>query len=134
MSPLVPTPKPDKRRALCLACSTEFDVDDSVFACPGCGDEGVPADPTVRPEFKITWHELRCLVMWAEFWASSQNEVDKGKMQKVVYGIADRLQIQHMDGPPITFSQELAGLRAEYGNVEQNVIVEPSDGPKPVDQ
>ena len=106
------------RKALCLACGQEFDMDDTVYVCPGCGDDGIPADPTIRPEFKITWHELRCLVMWAEFWASSQNEKDSGKMKRIVYGIADRLHMQHMDGPPITFSQELADVRNLYGEVE----------------
>lgn len=116
----------EMRKALCLACSQESDVDDSTFCCPKCGDPGIPADPTVRPEFKVTWHELRCLVMWAEFWASNHSGEDAGKMQRIVYGIADRLHMQHMDGPPITFSQELSDLRAHAGvsNVEQNVIKE----------
>lgn len=119
----------NKNRVLCLSCSEEFEVDDSVIACPGCGDEGIPADIMVRPSFRITWHELRCLVMWAEFYASGQSEKDKGKMQRIVYGIADRLHMQHMDGPPITFSQELAELRAHPGvtGLKQNVIVEPED-------
>jgi hypothetical protein len=79
----------------------------------------------VRPEFKITWHELRVIVMWAEFWASKHAETTPS-MLKAVYGIADRLHAQHLDGPALTFSQELAELRADprVGSVEQNVIPE----------
>ena len=127
---------------LCLACSQVMEPkdDETVYACPKCGDEGIPADYSERPEFKITWHELRCLVMWAEFWASRSDtaaeEAKKsgdedrirvagsGNMRKIVYGIADRLHAQHMDGPPLTFSQELAEARSEYGKIEQNVIKE----------
>lgn len=49
-------------------------------------------------------------------------------MRRVVYGIADRLHTQHMDGPALTFSQELSELRSHYPGVEQNVIREE---PKP---
>lgn len=121
-----------------------MELDDAVpcMACPKCGDTGIPADYSDRPEFRITWHELRCIVMWAEFWASQSDSkaeearksgnaeaimlAGSGKMRKVVYGIADRLHAQHMDGPPLTFSQELSDLRSEFGdgNVQQNVILE----------
>ena len=119
---------------LCLACGGEFKVpeDEHVSCCPGCGDVGIPADLDERPEFKITWHELRCLVMWAERWASSSD--DSKRMQRIVYGIADRLHMQHMDGPSLTFAQELAGLRSDpqFGEVSQNVIREDyNDEPKP---
>ena len=112
-------------KCLCLACSQEFDVDETVYACPGCGDTGIPADLSERPDFKITWHELRCLVMWAEFWASRNAETSPN-MLKIVYGIAGRLHAQHMDGPALTFSQELAELRSDprVVGVEQNVIKE----------
>ena len=123
----------DMKKALCLACGGEFDVDETVYACPSCGDEGIPADPSVRPEFKITWHELRCLVMWAEFWATSQDDDAHKTMRKVVYGIADRLHIQHMDGPPLTFSQEIADLRTMPGIA--NIEITKSDGsPSPFDK
>ena len=111
---------------LCLACGGEFNIapDEQVYSCPGCGDEGIPADLDERPEFKITWHELRCLVMWAERWASSCDE--SKRMQRIVYGIADRLHLQHMDGPSLTFAQQLADLRADpsIGEISQNVIRE----------
>ena len=113
---------------LCLACNQvmEIDSETAAYGCPQCGDDGIPADYDVRPEFCVTWHELRCLVMWAEFYASGFSEKDGGRMQRIVYGIADRLHVQHMDGPPLTFSQELADLRALPGVTEltQNVIRE----------
>lgn len=117
--------EPSGGRYLCLACSQEYEIGiNPIYRCPACKDDGIPADFSVRPEFKITWEELRCIVMWAERWASQNSDEDKGKMQRVVYGIADRLHVQHMDGPSLTFSQELADLRSIYGPVEQNVIKE----------
>jgi len=130
---------------LCLSCSQISTVKEgeTFYGCPSCGDQhGIPADYSVRPEFRITWHELRCLVMWAEFYASKCDAeaeeaktsgdtlriamAGQGNMRKIVYGIADRLQAQHMDGPALTFSQELAELRADprISGVEQNVIKE----------
>lgn len=121
----------DDRQWLCLACSQimALNDDEPIYACPNCGDTGIPADYSVRPDFKITWHELRCLVMWAEFWASAKDDDGHKTMRKVVYGIADRLHSQHMDGPSLTFSQELADLRSEFGAVKQNVIKEDGIAP-----
>lgn len=62
--------------------------------------------------------------MWAEFWASAKDDDAHRDMRKVVYGIAGALQLQIPDGTPLTFSNELADLRSEYGRVEQNVIRE----------
>lgn len=46
----------DNIQWLCLACSQIMNLrnDEEIFACPHCGDTGVPADYAVRPEFKIT--------------------------------------------------------------------------------
>lgn len=112
---------------LCLTCSEVSDVEDgtTIYGCPKCGDNGCPADYAERPEFKITWHELRCLVMWAERWAS--NSDNSKRMQRIVYGIADRLHMQHMEGPSLTFAQQIADLRADpniTGEIVQTVIRE----------
>jgi hypothetical protein len=73
---------------------------------------------------KITTLELRVLVMWAEFWASAKDDEDHKGMRKVLYGIADALQVQIPGGIGLTFSSELADLRTEYKDIEQNVIRE----------
>lgn len=41
-----------------------------------------------------------------------------------MYGIADAIQAQHFDRGSLTFASELADLRSEFGQVDQNVIVE----------
>lgn len=112
----------DTRRFLCLRCSevAHVDLQNLPDRCPACGEQSIPADldrDTVTVE--VTWHELRCLVMWAEWWAG----VDRGDkdqrytMQRVVAGIADRIYRQHLDKAPLTFTGELAELRATFPNI-----------------
>jgi DNA-directed RNA polymerase subunit RPC12/RpoP len=117
---------------LCLACSKEIDPKDPRISdtshpfhggCPECGHRGIPADLTEKVSVSITWHELRVLTIWAERWASHCK--DTPNMLPTVYGIADRLQMQHMDKPGLTFLSELSDLRGTgFGNIEQNVIRE----------
>ena len=111
---------------LCLECGKEVEPDEKLMCCPGCGSTGVPVDLKKELTVRTTWHELRILVMWAERWASSAEEKKESeKMLKVVYRIADRIQAQHLDQESgLTFASELSGLRAEFGEVEQNVIRE----------
>lgn len=121
---------------LCLKCSKEVAEDDPRLSdrthphwggCPECGAKGIPADTNDKVQVSITWHELRCLVIWAERWAGSYSGEDPTMMQ-VVYGIADRLQIQHMDKPGLTFRSELAEIAAAGFKYEQNVIPEDRSG------
>lgn len=72
-----------KTNWLCLACSQEFDPKDPRIldknhpnhgGCPGCGYAGIPADLSQMLSVNITWHELRCLVIWAERWANEAGE------------------------------------------------------------
>lgn len=120
---------------LCLSCSAEINPEDPRIedkshpnhgGCPECGAKGIPADlekDTVT--VKITWHELRVLTIWAERWASTdQAKSATTDMLKTVYGIADRLQAQHMERPGLTFRSELAELSASGISFEQNVIRE----------
>ncbi|MDE2098953.1 MAG: hypothetical protein KGL39_16995 [Patescibacteria group bacterium] len=125
---------------LCLACSQEFPDDDPRISdsshknyggCPGCGHNGIPADTSTRLSISITWHELRVLCIWAERWASmSETQAEKSGdrpliMLKVVYGIADRIQAQHLEQETgLTFRSELAELSAAGLRYEQNVIKE----------
>lgn len=114
---------------LCLDCGKETEPDEKLMCCPHCQGTGIPVDLDKMLTVRTTWHELRILTMWAEFWASNQQDkANSEKMLRVVYRIADRIQQQHMDQEGgLTFASELADLRAHpqvTGDVEQNVIRE----------
>lgn len=34
--------------------------------CPACGTRSVPHDPALDVTLTLNWHDLRCLVIWAE--------------------------------------------------------------------
>ena len=114
---------------LCLQCGKATEPDDDLHACPNCGSTNPPVDLQKELSVKITWQELRVIVMWAERWASScQDKEMSESMLKTVYRIADRIQQQHLDQETgLTFASELAELRASdliSGEVQQNVIRE----------
>lgn len=122
---------------LCLACNKEIDPQDPRIsdsshpyygACPECGERGIPADLAERLTISITWHELRVLCIWAERWAGKAPESERAFMLRTVYGIADRIQMQHLDQKVgLTFRSELAELSGMGLKYEQNVI--PEDEP-----
>lgn len=101
-------------RLLCLRCSTisDIDMDNLPENCPACHHQGIPANiDTDTVTVETTWHELRCIVMWAERWAGSvDDENQRYTMQRVVGGIARRIQEQHLDKSALTFTGELMGL------------------------
>lgn len=119
---------------LCLQCDQTFDPTDARIedkthqhygGCPGCGAKTLPIDLERSAEIKITWQELRILVIWAERWADGmKDEMVRKSSLKSVYTIADRIQIQHADAPGLTFRSELAGLSEAGYKFEQNVIKE----------
>lgn len=122
---------------LCLECGKETVPDEKLMDCPHCHSLGIPVDTDKMLIVRTSWHELRILTMWAEFWASSQKDkAESEKLLRIVYRIADRIQQQHMDQEcGLTFASELAELRASpqvIGEVEQNVIRElPPSEPRP---
>jgi len=107
---------------LCLHCSHEVEPNPELKACPQCGDEGIPADLDKKVAVRITIHELRILVMWAEFNASGQKDLAaRQRLQRVVYGIADRLILQLPEGSgPLTFMGELSEVRGAGYALETN--------------
>lgn len=119
---------------LCLACSKEIDPEDPRISdkmhhnhggCPECGHRGIPADTAASVTVKITWHELRVLCIWAERWASQCESAESPNMLGTVYGIADRIQAQHLDQKTgLTFRSDLAELSGAGIRFEQNVIGE----------
>lgn len=118
-------------RLLCLECSETVEVegDHALDACPNCGGRGIPADPDATVTVTITIHELRILVMWAEFHAAAHNgDPSTGNMQAVVGGIARRLKAQAPDELPVlTFSDELAEVADAYPGMETNFPIHRDD-------
>lgn len=112
---------PADERLLCLACGQWFDHIKDVACCPGCGDHGIPASSKDLVTVSITWHELRCLVMWAERFAhiTDKKGDNPRRLLPVVYGIADRLYQQHLSNSPLTLAGEIADVKAALG--ESNV-------------
>lgn len=105
-------------KVLCLACNEWQTIPDDYDkpGCPGCGDTGIGALEEDIVTIKITWHELRVLVMWAEKFSLRQGR------SKIVYGIADRIILQHPERIPLTLAGEIAQLKEMFGekNVETN--------------
>ena len=104
-------------RLLCLDCSEWVAAEQSIAACPRCGSRGIPASSLDAVDVKITWHELRCLVIWAEQWAD-RHKTEHPEMPRVVYGIADRLYQQHLSRPPLTFAGEITDLKEKFPDVK----------------
>jgi hypothetical protein len=92
---------------LCLMCGDEFEVD-SAPACPGCGDAThIPADLSDMVNLRISAHELRILMFWADNWARAHDSQDS-MMRKVIQVILDRLSVQ--TEAALSLSQELADI------------------------
>lgn len=104
-------------RLLCLECGAEVATkpDEELDRCPACGDSAhIPADLDDIVHLNITRHELRVLTMWADNWGRLQNQ------QKAVKTIIDRIGMQ--TDAALTLSQELADVRAEFGQDSVRVI------------
>lgn len=114
-------------RLLCLSCSNWTDADETLTSCPNCGSRGVPASSEDTVEVKVTWHELRVLVIWAKQWAN-RNKSEHDDMSRVVYGIADRLYQQHLARPPLTLAGEITDLKEKFPDVETHGIPGHEDG------
>ncbi len=110
----------DRMPGHCMACSVKYSVltGSPTHKCPRCG---------ASPEYflrakddvviEVNWHELRILGMWAERWALEQGE-DSQEMQRVVSMICGRIHAQYPEWIGLTFSNEIAELRQEFGEVE----------------
>jgi len=112
---------------MCTTCGFKISQKEAeekeLGGCPNCNATGVPCTNLNDIELKINWHELACLVMWAERWAiSSQERSEKTEdvMMKsqpfvqVVYGIADRIAQQYperQERSPLTLMGQLSELR-----------------------
>lgn len=123
---------------LCLECRAVIENTEGLNACPNCGGAGIPAQlPPVTIE--ITWHELRVLTIWAEFWASHHTKAkeapfDRDKpvnMVEMVWKIAHAIEAQHPDRPALTLSGELKEVSRVLADdmpsvrLETNIPIEP---------
>ena len=108
-----------KAELLCLVCGGRFPLSDTYRVCPRCGDDGIPAASEDEVTIQITWHELRCLVMWAEQYAAAVNKKDIKTGQQtllltVVYSNAGRIHDQHLHKKPLTLAREIAELKGTF--------------------
>lgn len=114
---------------LCLACSKESSPAAPLKCCPNCGDTGVPADTEKKVTVSLTLHELRILVIWAEFYAGKILK-EAPVAQRIIYGIADRLVPQlPADAGPLTFMAEISELRGAGYQLETNFPEPPMETP-----
>lgn len=109
---------------LCLNCNQESEPG-NYQTCPKCGSDGIPVDLEGMLTMRISRHELRILVIWAERWAM---QADNDEMRRVVYGIADRLETQDVAAGPLTLVGEINQLRDAFPSLETN-IPDPPESP-----
>lgn len=113
---------------LCMLCGAVIEppTDEQYSCCPECGTDLLPADLGESADIHLTWHELRILCFWAEFWASHcvAAGIAPHDMHKILYGICDRIALQHLDAPPLTFAGQISALRGAGFNIWQNVVPE----------
>jgi len=58
-------------------------------------------------------------MIWAERWgAAAKNEQQQDQMRRVVYGIADRLELQNPASGPLTLAGEISELKSAYPGAE----------------
>lgn len=108
------------RRLLCVRCrnittGTHEEIV-KLTCCPECGSLGSPADldNTITPT--ITVHELRILTIWASNWENQMRRTGQAvEDRSAIAGICSGLA-QYTDAP-LLLSQEIADLRATFGNV-----------------
>jgi DNA-directed RNA polymerase subunit RPC12/RpoP len=114
----VTTQQPAEQLLLCLYCRAVILVDPEtpLSACPKCGSRNVPADLADTVTVTITTHELRVLTMWASNWADHIKDMPNcDHAPKVITGILD--EIGKATSAPLSMRQEIADLRAEFGEV-----------------
>ena len=116
---------------LCLVCNSRIEKDDPRITdrthpnygnCPECGVPDVlPTDLDDTVSVSLTWRELRTLVIWSERWAAACHKTDP-VLLKILYTIADRLQLQHMERDGLTLRSELAELSAAGYTYQQDML------------
>lgn len=101
----------------CTECGHEVESFDGLDACPVCGTRGIPCSWSDEVAVTINWHQLRCLIMWAENWARNTDEPSaRSGMRKVLNGIVGKIERQHPEEwrAPLTFAKEIGLLAAEF--------------------
>ena len=106
--------EPTREGGFCTRCGTEVESFEGLSACPACGTRGVPCAWADQVDVSVNWHELRCLVMWAERWTGSSDDPGMKQAHYVVYQIARRIAAQYPGRAPLTFAGEMGAVAAEY--------------------
>lgn len=98
----------------CAACASEFAEDDPILqnanACPACGSRGTPLSSQFDIDIRINWHELRCLVQWAENYVQSCPE--NSDWTRMWERLKTRLAAYRPEGSaPLTLLEEIQEIR-----------------------
>lgn len=107
----------------CTSCGFEVESFEGLDKCPSCDTDGIPCKWSNQIDININWHELRILVMWAEFhW----NKSIKDGNANPIYSIVERIRKQHperISTNPLTLASEVQQIvdSAKFGKVEHNV-------------
>ena len=113
---------------LCVKCWEESHIDPAqkTTGCPRCGDNAhVPIDVNDTVTITLPWQMFRIITIWAEQWATRNEEEDPG-MSRILYEIADRIQMQAMNRTGLTLASEISDLRGAGFNVE--IVKESKEG------
>lgn len=113
----------------CTVCRQEFTDEqlEGATACPSCDTTSVPCAVENDVTIQINWHELRILGIWAENWARHMKETgEHATGPGVISAIAQAIQAQHPDKPPITLTGELREIRKEFPKMETNIDLSPN--------
>jgi hypothetical protein len=106
---------------LCMACGNVAATDESLNACPSCGDSEHPAANLADTvTITMTKHELRILTFWAENWARQCGESAMKPMGVILLRLATQTDVA------LTFGQEIADVRAAFP--DSQVTVHRADG------
>lgn len=105
---------PEKLR--CGVCRTVFmhsSLPEGTDSCPHCGNRSVPHDVDQDVVLHLNWHELRCLVIWAEaFVLGTKADQDRERSWE---SLKTYLRKYRPEGaPPLTLYEDVEAL-AELG-------------------
>ncbi len=107
--------EPDHYDGYCTLCRVPIASFNDVECCPRCGTTMTPCGYDQQVNISVNWHELRCLVMYAEFYAKKIGK------QGLIYAIAEDLLVQYPElaaENPLTFAGEVDLLRKEHPDVK----------------
>lgn len=116
--------------ARCVYCNNKFTEEEikGQKSCPSCGTHHLPSDPNNDVILSINTHELRCLSIWADHYASSVDNKTENLdnayyeslcelLDKINERIHKQLKIQNKDCC-LTLREEMSDLHANGINAD----------------